>query len=43
MLKVASFALQVATLVVVIWLIANHPAPARELAAWTAAAAAVLP
>jgi hypothetical protein len=41
MLKVASFALQVATLAMVIWLIANHPAPARELAAWAARAPAV--
>jgi hypothetical protein len=40
MLKVASFALQVATLVMVIWLIATHPAPAQTLVAWTPAPAA---
>jgi hypothetical protein len=27
-LKVASFALQVATLILVLWLVASHPAPA---------------
>jgi hypothetical protein len=41
MLKVASFALQVATLATAIWLIANHPTPTHALATWTAAAPAV--